>query len=583
MTSRRKQLQLLQQQFPNFLPFLIVGMAFLGFRTSAIQKDIGCYLEFGPNDLMVQAQRSQAKSTITALFAVWTLICNPKARILIVSAGGTQANEISTLITRMIMNWDILACLRPDASQGDRTSVERFDVHSSLKGIDKSPSVACIGVTGNLQGKRADLLIADDVESAKNARTALMRELLLNLIRDFPSISVGRIVYLGTPQTDSSVYNTLPAAGFGVRIWPGRYPTPEEEPSYGDMLAPLIRNRMEANPDLRTGGGPLGLSGQVTDPELPMLTEDALTSKENKQGPAYFQLQHMLCTLLSDAQRYPLKISQAMVMRLGEELPIHVIRGMTGEFLKTYQVGSIKAQLSTPQIVSPEVSKATGTVMAIDPAGGGKNGDETGMAVASQLAGTVYVRYVGAVKGGFDPETLAGIVKVAVRHRPDVIIIEKNMGHGAFTQVLLPLLRAAGVMCKVVDVFSTGQKEQRIADILEPVMARGSLVFDESVIADDWESTQGYPADKRQLYTLVHQLTKLTRDRGALVKDDRLDALAMAVGHWVAALAQDSALKAVAVREQELVRFMKDPMSHNRYTDFANRQSQFQNTIRRRR
>ncbi len=584
MTSRRKQLSLLQSQFPNFLPFLILGMRYLGFRTSAIQKDIGCYLEFGPKDLMVQAQRSQAKSTITALFAVWTLICNPKSRVLIVSAGGTQANEISTLITRIIMNWDILECLRPDASQGDRTSVERFDVHKELKGIDKSPSVACIGITGNLQGKRADLLIADDVESAKNARTALMRELLLNLIRDFPSICVGRIVYLGTPQTDSSVYNTLPAAGFGVRIWPGRYPTEEEEPAYGEHLAPFIRNKMIADPSLRTGGGPLGLSGQVTDTELPFLSEEALCAKENKQGPAYFQLQHMLCTLLSDAQRYPLKAAQAIVMRLGEMLPIQVIRGMTAEFLKTFQIGSLKLQLSSPQIVSPEVAKPTGRVMAIDPAGGGKNGDETGVAVADQLAGTIYVRHAGAVKGGFDPETLASIVKLAVRFKPDVIIVEKNMGHGAFTQVLLPLLRAAGVLCKVEDVYHTGQKEQRIADCLEPVMARGSLVFDQDVIDEDWDSTKGYPADQRQLYTLFHQLTKLTRDRGALVKDDRLDALAMAVGHWVNALAQDSAVKAAMHRERELVEFMKDPMHHNRYTDFAKRgASPFKSSIRRRR
>ena len=40
-----------------------------------------------------------------------------------------------------------------------------------LKGVDRSPSVACIGITGQLPGKRADLLIADDIESPKNAGT----------------------------------------------------------------------------------------------------------------------------------------------------------------------------------------------------------------------------------------------------------------------------------------------------------------------------------------------------------------------------------------------------------------------------
>lgn len=567
LTPRHQQLALVQKTFSSFLPFLIVGMRFLGFSTTAMQKDIGCYLEYGPNDLMVQAQRSQAKSTITALFAVWTLIQNPKARVLIVSAGGTQANEISTLIVRLILNMDILACLRPDQQHGDRVSVEKFDVHYSLKGVDKSPSVACIGISGNLQGKRADLLIADDVESHKNSRTATNRELLLQQIRDFPSISLGRIVFLGTPQSDSSVYNTLPASGFGLRIWPGRFPTEEEEPGYGDHLAPYIKQRMLADPSLRIGGGPTGRAGQPTDPEL--LDEAALSGKENKQGPAYFQLQHMLCTLLSDQERYPLKPAHIVVMRLGEQLPMHFVRGMTAEYLRQYQVGSLKFHCSIPSFMGPELSKPTSRVMAIDPAGGGKNGDETGVCVCDQLAGNVFVRALEGVAGGFDEKTLRKIVAFAVKWKPDVIIIEKNMGHGAFTQVMLPLFRAANVTCSVVDVYNTGQKEERIADTLEPIMARGALVFDEEIILSDWESTQGKPADKRQLFTLFHQLIKLTRDRGALVKDDRVDVLAIAVAHFINALAQDSAILAQLAKDAELVKFMKDPLSHNRYTNAA--------------
>lgn len=578
-TPRHAQLALLQQTFTSFLPFLIIGMRFLGFGTTAIQKDIGLYLEHGPKDLMVQAQRSQAKSTITALFAVWTLIQDPRSRVLIISAGGTQANEISTLIVRLIMNMDILECLRPDQQHGDRVSVEKFDVHYSLKGVDKSPSVACIGIGGNLQGKRADLLIADDVESHKNSRTATNRELLLQQLRDFPSIAVdrvgdngvierlGRVIFLGTPQTDSSVYNTLPSAGFGLRIWPGRYPTDEEEPAYGEHLAPYIKQRMTRDPSLRSGGGPTGRSGQPVDPEL--LGEATLLSKENKQGPAYFQLQHMLCTLLSDLERYPLKAQHIVVMNLGAQLPLHFTRGISAEHLRQFQVGSLKFQCSVPMDIGKEFALPAARVLAVDPAGGGKNGDETGLAVVDQLAGNVFVRSVEGIPGGYDEATLAKIVAYAVRWEPHLILVEKNMGHGAFTQVLLPLLRAAGVTCAVQEVYNTGQKEQRIADTLEPIAARGALVFDESVINDDWGSTLGKPQDKRQLFTLMHQYIKLTRDRGALVKDDRLDVLSIAVAHFINALAQDSAKVAQTVRDQELVRFMQDPLSHNRYTNAA--------------
>lgn len=96
-------------------------------------------------------------------------------------------------------------------------------------------------------------------------------------------------------------------------------------------------------------------------------------------------------------------------------------------------------------------------------------------------------------------------------------------------------------------------------------MGRGSLVIDEDVILNDWASTSHHPADKRQLFTLMFQLTKVTRDRGALVKDDRLDALAGAVSYWVGALSQDSKLQEQAIRDAEYARWAADPLLHRRY------------------
>src|SRR5690625_3948826 len=151
---RAEKVRVLQGHYKHFAHFLRDALRLLGFEPTWVQYDIANYLQYGPNDLMVQAQRGQAKSTITAIFAVWCLLHDPKHRVLIVSAGATQANEIATLIQRIILTWDILECLRPDKNAGDRTSVEAFDLHHSIKGIDKSPSVACVGILGNLPGKR---------------------------------------------------------------------------------------------------------------------------------------------------------------------------------------------------------------------------------------------------------------------------------------------------------------------------------------------------------------------------------------------------------------------------------------------
>lgn len=545
-TVREAKLKLLQKHYANFATFLRDMMAVLGFSPTWMQYDIGNYLQFGPQDLMVQAQRGEAKSTITAIFAVWSLIHDPKHRVLIVSAGGKQANEIATLVQRLIMTVPALACMRPDKNNGDRTSVEAFDIHYSLKGIDKSPSVACIGITGNLPGKRADLLIADDIESPKNSMNAGNRELVLTLSREFSAICTGRpgvparIVYLGTPQTSESIYNTLPGRGFAVRIWPGRYPTPAERDNYGTHLAPSLVNRMEADPSLCFGGGPLQDMGQPTDPVL--FDEDKLQSKQKKDGLSYFMLQYMLSTKLMDALRFPLKPEQLVVLpgSGAQRFPLVVTRGFGGASTRSFTSSGLGFNMMAPHEVSQETADLSAIHMQVDPAGGGANADETGYAVTGFLNGNVYVLACGGVPGGYDEKTLKSLAEIAVKYKPNVITVEKNMGHGAFTKVWLPILRREGWKGNIEDVFVSGQKEARIIGTLEPLMGRGSLIFLESVVEEDDQATERYSASgKRQVYSLFFQMMKVTKQRGCLAHDDRLDALEGSVRHWLAQLATD--------------------------------------------
>lgn len=575
LKKRIQLLMVLQGHYGQFVDFLHDCMVFLGFDSTEIQEDIANYLQYGPHYLMVQAQRGQAKSTITAIFSVWCLVHDPKFRVLVVSAGGTQANEVATLITRLILHMPSLACLRPDRNRGDRVSTEAFDVYGELKGVDKSPSVACIGITGNLPGKRADLLIADDIESPKNARTPGQREILLSLSREFSSIcQTGRIVYLGTPQTDSSIYNTLPARGFAVRIWTGRYPTDEQLNNYGNMLAPLIVHRIKTNPGLQTGGGLALDQGQPVDHRLQ--DEEFLQKKERDQGPSSFQLQYMLNTKLADAERYPLKPINLVVMNLNERLPLVVERGMSAEFRRSYQIGHQQFEVMAPHEVGKDLAEPTARLMFIDPAGGGKNGDETAYAIVDHLNGKLFVRAVGGVPGGYDPVRLTRLAQIAEKWGPNLIRVEQNMGYGAFIQVWLPILRKY-CKCNVEDEWNSQQKEIRIIDTLEPLMARGSLILDESVILGDWDATGHVSAEKRQLYTLAHQLTSITRDKGALVHDDRLDALASACRYFVNAMAVDQDREQEAIRQHEFQKWADDPLLHNRHKPPGSHGSGFAN------
>jgi hypothetical protein len=577
---RWKKVEMLQAAYPHFVPFMEDVMDFLGFNSTELQKDIAGFLQYGPVYLMIQAQRGQAKTTVAAAFCIWSLIHDPKFRVLIVSAGGKQANEISTLIVRLILTMGELEMLRPDPTNGDRVSVEAFDLHYTLKGVDKSPSVACIGVGGNLQGKRADILLADDVESSKNSLTAVMRDQLLNVMRDFPSIcSSGRIVYLGTPQTMESVYNTLPASGFEVRIWPGRYPTHKQAAHYGDNLAPLLRNRLANNPMLGMCGGVLGDQGQPTDSVL--FGEEALQKKEMAQGAAFFQLQHMLNTALNDAMRYPLKPANLVVMRLaGEYFPLEVTRGMDVSSLRQFKVGSTAFCMSAPHKVSQDVAKLQGRVMYVDPAGGGKNGDETAYAVTGFLNGNVYLLAVGGVPGGYSIEQMEALTSVAEFWKPDRVIIEKNMGYGAFREVWIPLLFKK-YKCAVEDDMVHGQKETRIIETLEPVMSRGSLIINEDCVSADEDGISRYAANIRQTYSFFHQLTKLTRDKGALRHDDRLDAVEGAVRAWVKQLLIDQTDAVKKARDAEHTAWAADPFNKQRYDSKPSRGGSLFNKYRR--
>lgn len=573
--ERWHNLELLQKAYAEFDDFLIdVIEDVMGFTCTEIQRDIGNYVAHGPQYRMVQAQRGQAKTTITAIYAVWRIIHNPATRVLIVSSGADMSEEIANWIIQIINNMDELECLRPDRSNGDRASIEAYDIHYTLKGPEKSPSIRCIGITSNMQGKRADLLIADDVESSKNSQTQHQRARLLHLTLDFSSIcSGGDILWLGTPQSIDSVYNGLPGRGFDIRIWPGRYPTKAEEQGYGAYLAPLIKQRLAKDPTLRTGGGPTGERGKVTDPVL--LSEDTLTKKEIDQGAAYFQLQHMLSTTLSDAMRFPLKLMNLRVMSIDRE---QMRAPMILNFARTEE-NRIVLPTDYPtkdhmfRVISGEdFGELKGGHMYVDPSGGGQNGDEIAYGITGFIAGRVWLLASGGMPGGHTDAQFDWLTGVCVKWKPKHISVEKNYGNGAFRAAWEPML-VKQHRCGIEDVWETGQKELRIIDVLEPMIGSGKFGVHEDVLYEDWRQCQKYPADIRSTYSLFWQMSRITRDAKSLIHDDRLDAVAGSARYWVEALAQDDQKAAAAAKNEAYKKLITNPLGNGRALPIGPRQN----------
>jgi len=569
---RWRDLELLQEHYAEFDTFLVdVIEELMGFTCTEIQIDIGQWVAHGPQYRMVQAQRGQAKTTITAAYAVWRLIHDPTTRVLIISAGSDMAVEIANWIIQIINGMPELECLRPDRSAGDRASVTAFDVHYSLKGPEKSASITSIGITSNMQGKRADLLIADDIESQKNSQTAVQRDRIKHLTLDFTSIcSTGDIIWLGTPQSIDSVYNGLPGRGTSIRVWPGRYPTKQEMANYDGYLAPLIKRRIDADPSLQSGGGMIGDRGQAVDPVL--LPEDVLLKKEMDQGKAYFDLQHMLSTKLSDADRFPLKLSDIRFMgfdleekKAAMELTFfrtdeHIIPMPAGHDLKDriYRVAEAK-----------EVGSITGWHMYVDPTGGGANGDELAYGVTGLCAGRVLAADAGGRPGGLGEAAVDWMTEKALKWKPKTIAIEKNYGNGAFAAVWLPKLKAAFDKLHIPhpgieEVWEAGQKELRIIDVLEPMIGAGKFIMYEGLIQSDWDQCQHYPMEKRKTYSLLWQMARITKDRDSLIHDDRLDAVAGSARYWVDALSQDTQKAIAKAKNEAYKKLMENPLGNGR-------------------
>ena len=535
----------------DFRKFLFVIWKHLNLPDpTPVQYDKAYNLQHSDKRMIIQAFRGVGKSWITSAYVVWLLYMNPQLNILVVSASKSRSDDFTTFTLRLISEMDILAHLRPKTDQ--RQSKISFDVAPAA--ASHAPSVKSVGISGQLAGSRAD-----DIEVPNNSMTQGMRDKLSEAVKEFDAILKpdGRIIYLGTPQNQESLYNKLPDRGYKVSIWPARYPNADQTVGYGLKLARLISNAMAAN-DL--------LVGEPTDPAR--FSEFDLLEREASYGRSGFALQFMLDTRLSDAERYPLKVSDLIVMDIPtQEAPEKVSWSSDSQYIveELPNVAFNGDHYHKPMFMSSEFVEYTGSVMSIDPSGRGK--DETGYAVVKMLNGYLYVRRCGGIAVGYSEEALKKLAVIAKEEQVNEIIVESNFGDGMFNQLFMPVLNKVHPVT-TSEVRHNKQKERRIIDVLEPVMNQHRLVIDKKVIQKDFDSCQHLPPEQALRYQLMYQLTRLTADRSALTNDDRLDALAMACQYWVDAMAQDAEQR-IGARREELMSVELDRLREQASLGFA--------------
>lgn len=520
----------------DFRNFLFLVWQHLGLPApTPLQYSIAFYLQHGPRRRVIEAFRGVGKSWITAAYVLWLLYRDPNERILVISASKVRADAFSIFLKRLINEMPLLQHLKPGPDQRDSNIA--FDVGPAS--AHQAPSVRSVGITGQMTGGRATRIIADDVEVPSNSMTQAQRDKLAQSVKEFDAVLTpeGEVTYLGTPQCEMSLYNVLPSRGYEIRVWPARFPSDTDKYTdlYRSRLAPFILKRLAKDPEL-----PKQCSGRGAPTEPERFHDLDLIEREQSYGKAGFQMQFMLNTSLSDSDRYPLKLADFMVMDLNPDIgPVSIAWGSSyTEILNDVpSVGLEGDRWHRPIFVSPEFIPYQGKVLTIDPAGRG--GDELGYAVVGYLNGTLFGLSCGGLKGGYTDENLQALADLAKRYKVSLIKAEDNFGDGMFTKLLTPFITRT-YPCTIEEIKSSKQKELRIIDTVEPALQQHRIVLDKALVLRDQENYNKYPEDVYNQYQLFHQLTRITKEKGALAKDDRADVFAMAVAHWMEEMDRDT-------------------------------------------
>jgi hypothetical protein len=520
------------------------------------QYAIADYIQNGPKRLQIQAFRGVGKSWITGAFVLWTLFKDPEKKIMIISASKERADNMSIFLQKLIIETPWLVHLRPKSDES-RWSRISFDVNCSPH---QAPSVKSVGITGQLTGSRADLMILDDIEVPGNSMTEMMREKLLQLCTEAESILTpkddSRIMYLGTPQTTFTVYRKLAERNYRPFVWPARYP--RKVSAYEGLIAPQLQEDLDVGAE----------AWSVTDPDR--FSHDDLLEREAAMGRSNFALQFMLDTSLSDSEKFPLKFQDLIVTSVNPtQAPDSVVwcsdpRNVLKD-LPT--VGLPGDYFYSPMQLQGDWGDYQETICSVDPSGRGS--DETAATYISQKNGFLYVHEIRAYRDGYSDNTLLDILRGCKRYNVSKLLIETNFGDGIVGELFKKHLQQTKQAISVEEVRATVRKEDRIIDSLEPVMNQHRLIIDRGVVEWDYNSNQNEAPEKRMLYMLFYQMSRMCREKFAIKHDDRLDSLAQAVKYFTDAMGI-SAQEVVNERKRSewndmLQGFLEDPQAETNH------------------
>lgn len=436
--------------------------------------------------LLIEAFRYMSKSHIASLWCLWMMYWDTEVKILVMSGGQDRASNFVKFCKSVMELCPFLSHMRPDKKQ--RAEATSFDISGCLP--SHTPSLCAKSVGSQIVGSRADHIICDDVEYNLNSMNATQRAKLSLLSSEVANIisTVGTIRWLGTPQTSSSIYNSLPAKGYLLKKYP-------------------IFDRDGVNQE------PL------------RFPNSDIERRRLELGESQFQLHWMLNTDLTDESKYPLHINELIV---NEDFTNKICRE---EYVKTtipLRIPIAEAKGSDCAYESKfkgyEVPM-TKVILALDPAGSGP--DEFSWVVAGTRNGYVFILDHGGWDTGLNSAVIRNIQGLIKKYDVNETFVEENYGGPALISLLKANMRG-----KLTPFKNSKQKEKRIIGTLEPILNQRKLVVKKDFIRDP---------------IMMAQFCNITEEKGSLQHDDRIDVVEMAC----AALTDNLSINLREIRRSE--------------------------------
>ena len=454
----------------EFVEFVWIWNRVQGLGTPAVHRRIARWLgarrEAGDRRLLLMPFRGCGKSTLVGLYCAWWLLRDPNARILVLAADQPLATKMVATVRRILERHPLCRHLLPEAA--DSWAMDRFTV--AREAVLRDPSMLAQGLSGNITGARAELIVCDDVEVAGNCDTPAKRAELRERLREteFVLTPGGTILYVGTPHCAESLYRH-PAQGEAFLA------------GYRRLVVPL-----------------LDAEGRSAWPErFGAATIEALRARV---GPLHFARQMQLEPVEEGAAR----LDPALILRYAEEPEYREAGGRPTLSLLGRRL------VSGGGFWDPAYGRPPGR------GGGGVSGDGSVLACTyADGEGNHYLHRLAWLAADpdspVDPATqqCRAVAAIARELLLPVVRVETN-GLGRFLPALLRREMArAGAACAVVEHASRRPKAERILAALDPALVARRLHAHESVFR-----------------TPFPQEMAAWRPDAAGARDDALDALA---------------------------------------------------------